>query len=102
MFEEFMKFRKFVFNRMSNFCEGFIYQDFFWNIFETKILISYNKTNGMARSNCETGSVPGERNAASIIITTIACLLYFFISFGVSKPILERKNESIGSSKINP
>ena len=27
---------------------------------------------------------------------------YFFIKFGESIPILERKNESIGNSKINP
>jgi len=66
------------------------------------MLISYKITNGIAMSTWEIGSVPGDKNAAKIIITMIECLLYFLIIFGVSIPSFERKKEIIGSSKINP
>ena len=66
------------------------------------MLISYNTTNGTARTSCETGSAPGVRKAASIIIITIECLLYFLIKLGLSMPSFDKKNEIIGSSKTNP
>jgi hypothetical protein len=66
------------------------------------MLISYNNTNGTASTSCETGSAPGVRNAASIIIITIECLLYFFIKLGLRMPSFDRKKEIIGSSKTNP
>jgi len=51
---------------------------------------------------CETGSVPGVNIAAITIMITIECFLYLRMKSGVKMPSFVRKNDTIGSSKINP
>ncbi len=56
----------------------------------------------MAKSICETGSVPGVRKAARIKIVIIECRLYLRIIEGVRIPIFDRKNDNIGNSNTKP
>ena len=66
------------------------------------ILNSYNKNKGKLSNIWLVISGPGVTIPAIIKVTTIACLRYFFMNFGVNNPSRERKYEIIGISNTIP
>ncbi len=65
------------------------------------ILASYNNNNGKVIKSIDVTS-GGVITAATMVITTMACLLYVLINFGPMMPNFARKNTANGSSKTNP